>query len=92
MPARRSTSRTGQLGQKCQADLLDARGGYKTDTMTDHDDPSALDPLTAALEAVTRDMARRMAVNIDRLVSQAADLANLEERLAALDADLPPLG
>lgn len=61
--------------------------GYKTGTMTTPDD---LDPLTSALESVTRDMARRMSVRIDRLVSQAADLAALEEQLATLEAELPP--
>lgn len=63
--------------------------------MTDHD-PQRLseDPLGAALEAVTGKMARRMNVRVDRLLSQVADLTELErqiEELARLEAEIKAL-
>lgn len=64
-------------------------GGYKHLAMTEPHDELSADPLSAALEAVTRDWARRMSVRIDRLVGQAADLAALEEQIAALEGDPP---
>lgn len=43
------------------------------------------DPLGAALEAVTSNMARRFSVRVDRLLSQVADLTELERQIEELD-------
>lgn len=45
----------------------------------------AEDPLGAALEAVTGNMARRFSVRVDRLVAQVADLTELERQIEELD-------
>lgn len=54
--------------------------------MNDHSsqDPAG-DPLGAALEAVTSNMARRFSVRVDRLLSQVADLTELERQIEELD-------
>lgn len=44
--------------------------------------------LGAALESVTGDFARRFTVRIDRLLAQIADLTDLEQQIAELQADL----
>lgn len=63
--------------------------------MNDHDPPRLSDdPLGAALQAVTGNMARRFSVRVDRLLSQVADLTELErqiEELARLEAEIQAL-
>jgi len=57
-------------------------------------DTPSTDPLGAALEAVTGNMARRFSVRVDRLLAQVADLTELErqiEELAQLEAQLKAL-